>query len=95
MKDLGHVPIGDFPSFDIFFFLYARHNPEASPQFPNFSWQFHSDIAWLLDDLQFFNFYLALNKASGFPLFPLLSLRAAFLLETELPALNDRFNTGV
>lgn len=94
MKDLGHVPIGEFPSFDIFFFLYARHNPEASPQFPNFSWQFHSDIAWLLDDLQFFNFYLALNKASGFPLFPLLSLRAAFLLETELPALNDRFNTG-
>ena len=95
MKDLGHVPIGEFPSFDIFFFLYARHNPEASPQFPNFSWQFHSDIAWHLDDLQFFNFYLALNKASGFPLFPLLSLRAAFLLETELPALNDRFNTGV
>ena len=92
MKDLGHVPIGEFPSFDFFFPLYARHDPEASPQFPNFSWQFHSDIAWLLDDLQFFNFYLALNKASGFPL---LSLRAAFLLEMELPALNDRFNIGV
>ena len=87
--------LGTFLHLIFFFSLYARHNPEASPQFPNFSWQFHSDIAWLLDDLQFFNFYLALNKASGFPLFPLLSLRAAFLLETELPALNDRFNTGV
>lgn len=84
--------LGNFLHLIFFFPLYARHDPEASPQFPNFSWQFHSDIAWLLDDLQFFNFYLALNKASGFSL---LSLRAAFLLEMELPALNDRFNIGV
>lgn len=52
----------------------------------------YNDIAWLLDGLQLFAFYLAFNKASGFPL---LSQRAAFLLEVKLPALNDHFNVWV
>lgn len=39
-----------------FFFLYAKQDPKTIPQFPSPLGDFNSDIAWLLDDLQSFDF---------------------------------------
>lgn len=78
-------------SFILFISLYGTHDLKVVPQFPPSlaaltvtlvgSWW--PTILW---------FYLTFNKASGFPL---LSPRAAFLLETELPALKNHFNIWV
>lgn len=85
LKDLGHVAMWEFPSYS-FFPLCAKHDPMA-PSFGSLTMTLFS--SWMT-----FNDLILLSFQQHIWISPVIP-RALFLLQMELPALNDHFNIWV